>query len=104
MFCPLKNTSGSIHTFNNLLIFTKLEIKTQAIAAQARRHEIKSFIDETHLDFNKNIIDEKKQMEGKIIELENKINKLIKVVYNGRGEDSSNFERLATFASHSVVN
>lgn len=49
-----------------------------------RRYEIKTYIDETQLDFNKklstfieNIIDEKKQMEDKITELENKVNTLI---------------------------
>lgn len=96
LFSP---NSTSSHTFNNLLNYTKLQIKTQANAAQERRNEIKHFIDKTHLDFNKklssfieNIIDEKKQMESKIIELENKVNKLIKVVYSGRGQDPSHFE------------
>ena len=92
-------SSDQRHTFGTLLDRIKYEIKTQAIAAQARRNEIKHFIDETQLNFNKklssfieNIIVEKKQMEDKIIELEIKVNKLIRVVQYKRAEDESNFE------------
>jgi hypothetical protein len=74
------------HTFDCLLDATKNTIKTQGIAAQARRNEIKHFIDETQLNFNKklssfieNIINEKKQMEDRILELENKVNVLIRL-------------------------
>jgi seryl-tRNA synthetase len=76
---------SSNYNFDALISLTKEEIKTQGIAAQARRNEIKHFIDETQLNFNKklssfieNIIDEKKQMEDKITELDNKVNTLIK--------------------------
>ena len=72
------------YNFDTLISLTKEEIKTQGIAAQLRRREIKNFMDKTQLDFNKklstfieNIIDEKKQMKDKITELENKVNTLI---------------------------
>lgn len=73
------------YNFDSLISLTKEEIKTQGIAAQARRNEIKHFIDETQLSFNKklssfieNIIGEKKLMEDKITELDNKVITLIK--------------------------
>lgn len=72
------------YKFDTLISLTKEEIKTQGIAAQQRRQEIKNFMDKTQLNFNKklssfieNIIDEKKQMENKITELDNKVNTLI---------------------------
>ena len=67
--------------------------------ALKRRTELKPFIAETQLEFNiklstfmETIIDEKTQMENKIIELENSITKLVKIVYEGRSEDPSNFQ------------
>lgn len=84
--------------FDDLIILTKTEIKEKGVAAQERRNEIKHFIDESQLDFNKklstfieNIIDEKKQMEDKIIELENKVNKLVEAVCGGHRPDISTF-------------
>ena len=72
------------HTFDNLLSSIHIGISTSSTAAIKRRIEIKTFIEETQLNFNKklsifieNIIEEKKQMENKIIELERKLNKLI---------------------------
>jgi hypothetical protein len=69
------------------LFLSQMKHKTSVGAKEAikRRSEIKTYIDETQLNFNKrlssfieNIIDEKKQIENKITELERKVNKLIK--------------------------
>jgi len=67
------------HTWGNLLNIVKSKIKEYGIASIKRREEIKP-----QLDFNKklstfieNIIDEKKQIEDKITELENKVNTLL---------------------------
>ena len=68
-------------TFDRLLSMLKYELRSNRIKAIHRRTEIKTYIDQTQLNFNKNlstfienIINEKKQMEDKILELENKIN------------------------------
>ena len=70
----------------HLIILSSIhsEISTGSTAAIKRRIEIKTFIEETQLNFNKklsifieNIIEEKKQIKNKIIELERKLNKLI---------------------------
>ena len=87
------------HTYSNLLSnFTSI-IHRENEKALKRRTELKPFIAETQLEFNiklstfmETIIDEKTQMENKIIELENSITKLVKIVYEGRGEDPSKFQ------------
>jgi len=68
------------HKWGNLLNIVKSIIKKYGIASIKRREEIKP-----QLNFNKklssfieNIIGEKKQMEDKITELDNKVNTLIK--------------------------
>lgn len=90
------------HNYNTLLNAFK-EISThERSKADSRRCEIQNYnLSKTQLSFNKklssfieNIIDEKKQMEDKIIELENKVNKLIRLVQYKRAEDESNFENL----------
>ena len=88
-------------TFDTLLSLTKTELQNERIKAINRRKDIKTYIDETQLNFNKNlsnfienIIDEKTQMEDRILELEGNINKLVKVVYAGRGEKPANFYNL----------
>jgi hypothetical protein len=93
--------SNGNHNYSNILTTFKSIVSEQRINAINRRTEIKTYIDETQLSFNKklssfieNIIDEKKQMEDKIIELENKVNKLIRLVQYKRAEDESNFENL----------
>ena len=74
-------------TFDTLLSLTKTELHDERIKAINRRKDIKTYIDETQLNFNKNlsnfienIIDEKTQMEDRILELEGNINNLVKVV------------------------
>jgi len=74
------------YNFDSLIRLTKEEIKTQGIAAQLRMNEITTYkLMKTQLDLNKklssfieNIIDEKKLMEDKITELDNKVITLIK--------------------------
>ena len=90
------------HDYNTLLNVFKEISEGERRKASARRYEIQnSNLSKTQLSFNKklssfieNIIDEKKQMEDKIIELENKVNKLIRLVQYKRAEDESNFENL----------
>jgi hypothetical protein len=94
----LKNPQGS-NTYSNLLSCMRTIISQENEKALKRRAELKPFIAETQLEFNiklstfmETIIDEKTQMENKIIELENSITKLVKIVYEGRGEDPSKFQ------------
>jgi hypothetical protein len=86
-------------TYGELLCQFKSIISQENEKALKRRTELKPFIAETQLEFNiklstfmETIIDEKTQMENKIIELENSITKLVKIVYEGRGEDPSKFQ------------
>lgn len=67
------------HTWGNLLTIVKLIIEKYGIASIKRREEIKPQLDlnKKLSTFIENIIDEKKQMENKITELENKLNTLI---------------------------
>ena len=88
--------SSHEHTFDKLLSTIHSEISTGSTAAHKRRQEIKIFIEETQLNFYKklstfieNIIEEKKQMEDKIIELERKLNKLIASDYCGNNDPNT---------------
>ena len=95
-FKKLFKIPSNEHTFDNLLNILRSEISTGSTAAHKRREEIKIFIEETQLNFYKklstfieNIIEEKKQMEDKIIELERKLNKLIASDYCGNNDPNT---------------
>ena len=95
-FKKLVKRPSNEHTFGNLLSSICSTISTSSTAAHKRRNEIKIFIEETQLNFNKklstfieNIIEEKKQMEDKIIELERKLNKLIASDYCGNTDPNT---------------
>ena len=98
MYKYTKMPNSGIDSYDKLLSSLLGNLRGDRLKAIQRRIEIKTYIDETQLIFNKNlsnfienIIDEKKQMEDKILELEGNINKLVKKVYEYIDEQPSKF-------------